>query len=579
MKTQGSSEKKTPFPPHLGPLFLLAALALFALLTHGPSLNLPFIGDDYVFLDKTREASFWQLWSLYNTDFSWYRPLSREFHFWALQHIFGLHAVGFRLFGIALWLIVISLYWGIARRLIAPRAALIACAAVTSLSLWGTPIIWISGSQDLWMLLFTLAAILLFANQQRLWGCLPFALALLSKETAAVLPALLFGYVLLVEQQTPRTALRRTAPYWGLMFVWVVCHPTLHIRFLHPSRMAFELQHRPPLLLIPIKTLLASLNMHLMPHPLGAGPLDVARISTASALLAAVLALGLRSPVAAGSHPSNLRPPRISQFALLWMALGWLPLLQPSIGWHAYYGCLGVLGAWLLFAQWLQRHARLAIGAIACLTLLQGAQAFTPTWDWGNVWYQRRAGTMLDAIRDQLRREHPAFPPHSRVFLGHIPNNIGLVAGQSPALRVWYRDATLQAGFYSYYRPRLPSEPDGPDFFFRFDSTRGMVEVMAGPENLQSERLSNPDWEDDHTKLAMLFLRAGDPRRAAIEFDKIATLPRRPDAGGLAAICWEVAGDTLRARAVARATAGRMGLSDGEMRTWLAQLRASFPGK
>ena len=39
-------------------LVLAVTLAVFAVLALGPSLGLPFIGDDYVFLDKTRAASF-----------------------------------------------------------------------------------------------------------------------------------------------------------------------------------------------------------------------------------------------------------------------------------------------------------------------------------------------------------------------------------------------------------------------------------------------------------------------------------------------------------------------------------------
>jgi hypothetical protein len=57
------------------------------------------------------------------------------------------------------------------------------------------------------------------------------------------------------------------------------------------------------------------------------------------------------------------------------------------------------------------------------------------------------------------------------VYFGSIPNNIGLIAGQSPALRVWYSDATLEAGFYSSYQPRGEGEPSGLDLFLplRFD--------------------------------------------------------------------------------------------------------------
>src|SRR5262249_59783431 len=125
--------------------------------------------------------------------------------------------------------------------------------------------------------------------------------------------------------------------------------------------------------------------------------------------------------------------------------------------------CMGALGAWLGISLWLSRSPRIAATALVVLALLRGADAKTLTWDWGDEWYQRRAGNLLAAIRAELLRQRPVLPSHSRLFFGHIPNNIGLVAGESPAVRVWYRDTTLHAGFYSMYRPRTAAETPGPD--------------------------------------------------------------------------------------------------------------------
>jgi hypothetical protein len=130
------------------------------------------------------------------------------------------------------------------------------------------------------------------------------------------------------------------------------------------------------------------------------------------------------------------------------------------------------------------------------LALLRGADSKTMSWDWGE-WFWLRSGSFLSAIRSELLREHPTLPPHTRIYLGRIPNNIGLIAGQSPALRVWYRDTTLNATFYSNYRPRGATAPKGEDLFFRFDSSQVLEEVVAGPEDIDAARRSNPEWEDD----------------------------------------------------------------------------------
>jgi len=324
---------------------------------------------------------------------------------------------------------------------------------------------------------------------------------------------------------------------------------------------------------------LSLLNLDAVPSPQEIAWTEVLRV-VASAL---ILAVGVGTVLRESDAESRSRAPLAAEraalvrFALFWAAIGWLPLLHSSIAWHAYYGCMGALGAWFGLALWLEERPRIAVAGIACLAVLRGAQASSLSWDWGNEWYQRRAGNVLLVIRDGLLRQHPTLPRHSRVFLGHIPNNIGLIAGRSPALRVWYRDPTIEAGFYSSYRPRSASAPPGEDFFFRFDSLRGMVEVRAGPEDVNAGRRTNADWEADHEKLAMLFLRCGDAARAASEFEKLSLLPGRPEAAGYAAVCREAAGDTVRADSLIAVAGSRMRLSPPELRRWRSELRASFP--
>jgi hypothetical protein len=275
---------------------------------------------------------------------------------------------------------------------------------------------------------------------------------------------------------------------------------------------------------------------------------------------------------------SELRS-KLAAFALVWAAMGWLPLLSRSISWHAYYGCLGALGAWLAIALFLERWPGIAVAMVLGLALLRGAEASVPSWDWGSEWYQRRAGEIQQAIHDELLREHPTLPSHSRVYLAHIPNNVGLIAGRSPALRVWYRDTTLQAGFYSTYRPRAEGAPKGADYFFRLDTLSGMVEVHAGPEDLTLATEENPGWERDHMNLALLFLHSGDVKRAAEEFEKLSQLPPRGDACVYASVCREALGDRDRADSLLGAAEARLRLSRADVEAWAKALRDSMPGR
>ncbi|HEY6196736.1 MAG TPA: hypothetical protein VI504_17040 [Candidatus Eisenbacteria bacterium] len=541
-------------------------------------LNISFLGDDYVFLDKTRAARFADLWSFRNTDFGWYRPWSREVHFWFMQRLVGTHEVGFRLASVLLWLCALGAYGAYIRTFASRRTAWIATLGSAALALWVAPLLWISGSQDLWMAALGMLALWLFARGRTVWALLPYALALLSKETAAVLPVIAFGYAWLVMENPPVKAFQRVLPWLLLTVVWLCVHPALIHRLTAPGSTAGEPHPAAPTLVL--HTLLSVVNANWLGQPLDAVAFNPLRTGAATLLLLAGVLLALPAPAAGPSADStNAEMARCVRFGAWWSVAGWLPLLHPSIGWHPYYGCIGALGAWLVLGGWLARRASLVVPAILALGLLHGVSGAARSWDWGSEWYQRRAGNLLGVIRDQLRQQHPTLPAHSRLFFGSIPNNIGLVAGQSPAVRVWYGDTTLEAGFYSYYAPRSSGRPAGPDLFFLFDSTSGLREVHLGPEDVTRAVREQPDWQTNHESLAMLLLSHGDPLGAAGEFEKLASLPRRSDALMYAAVCREIAGERARADSLYALFGQRTGGTRAQIEEYSARLRASVPGR
>ena len=125
---------------------------LFLGTQYGYALRIPFINDDYIFLDRVRAASFASLWRLDRPLFHWYRPWSRELHYWTLQHVFGTRELPFHLVSWALALAVLGGAFVLFRRIAGGAAAAIAVAGVASLAAWGVPMVWIAGVQDLWML-------------------------------------------------------------------------------------------------------------------------------------------------------------------------------------------------------------------------------------------------------------------------------------------------------------------------------------------------------------------------------------------------------------------------------------------
>lgn len=548
-------------------------LVLLSMLLYGRSVGMPFIGDDYVFLDKARSQSVSELFGLGNTDFGWYRPWSRELHFWVLHRLFGLSEVAFRIVGMGLWCIGLLLYHRLVTQLAGPRAAGLSLLGAASLGLWGTPILWISGSQDLWLLVWGVATLSLGLSGRFGWATATYALALLSKETAVVLPLILLASLVLAGVAKRRLMLG-VLPLLGTTLAWLLIHPTLKLRLLGPQTATAELEHRPALPLLGLKTLLASINLDAIPMPVDVSLDDVA-LAVAAAALVGALGWSLRQ--SRGERgPQAPSTGRVVLWGALWAVIGWSPLFMPSIGWHAYYGGFGALGAWLPGGVLLSRRPRLVPIVLICLVLVRSARAETLSWDWGNEWYQRRAGRILEAVRQGLRSHHPTLEPNTRIYFANIPNNIGLIAGRSPAVRVWYDDSSLNADFYSGYRVRQPNDPPGEDLFFRLDTLAGLVEVDASGGS-SAKQIASISWEHDQEVLAMLFLRNGDPVRSASQFRQLARLPHRADALVLASAALWAARDTAESEGLLRVASARLGRTHADLEVWRSQLVESIP--
>jgi hypothetical protein len=224
-----ASVRRRGFPP----LWLAFALLLFGVLAYAPTVRVQFIGDDYIFLDRVRDMDFWGLWSRAHTDFGWYRPWSRDFHFWMLSRVFGPTELAFRVSSLVLWFAMLALYRAVLERDAGARRADIATLGVASLSLWGVSLTWISGVQDLWMLVFSLIAVRLDQSRHGRWSVVPYALALLSKETAVMLPLIVLARARIVSRLSWRDAARRVMPLAVVSLAWLVAHPTLVHRLTH----------------------------------------------------------------------------------------------------------------------------------------------------------------------------------------------------------------------------------------------------------------------------------------------------------------------------------------------------------
>lgn len=553
----------------------LGLLVLFLFVRFRDAFGLPFLNDDYVFLDHVRGKSFGELWGFGQLAFHWWRPWSREFHYWWLQNAFGPVEWPFHLASLVLSAGVLAAYWALARRLAGAPAAAVAVAGVVTLPGWGLLLLWSAGAQDLWMIFLSLAALLAWHANRPGLAALIYAMALASKETAAPLPLLFLAHDMWVSRKSWPEAFMRLIPAAIIAFAWAISHPLLLGRVWGgavaappPSPAAV------PPWTAAIRSALAVFSLDATPAPEG-GWRTVWWDATRSALLAVAFLELLARPDA---RPSNIlggtpaaRLRGALPFAAVWWAVGTLPLLLPGLGWHAYYAHFAALGAWIGIGRLLARQSGVAMALIGALAVIGAGRAATPSEDWGEASYQRRAGAYVKDLKQKLLTAYPKLEPNARLWFVRIPNNVGFLAGTGPAVRVWYRDPTLQAGYYSAYAPRPAGAASGPDHFFRVDESGRFLEIRRGAADDTAsvaataaadsiERRENPRWQTDRLSLASALASGSDWRAAAAEFRRLAIA--YPESSGYAfdaASAYMQAGDTTTAYQWFREAARRPG--------------------
>jgi hypothetical protein len=537
-----------------GAAWIALLLAAYGALQYRFVFSLPFVSDDYTILDKVGRASFVSLWTAEHPLWGWYRPWSRELHFWTLSRLFGPSELPFHGASLLLWVGVLAAYFTFVRRIMGTATAVVAAAGAATLAAWGSALSWAAGVQELWMLLFALLFLHAFAGRRRAAALLALAGALLSKETAAVLPAIAFLYALVIDRDRPAAALRRVVPQLGMVALWAVLHPFLRARLAgHAAQSAADSGALSPGS-ITLRTALSFVNLDQWPEPeigwLGA----LIPALPGIVMLAAGAAWALRRAPAPSDPAARARlRPAVSArafalFALGWAVLGALPLFMPTVGWLSYYALLSALGAWAALSAALARRPALAIAAVALVAALQPVHAATPSYEWASDWFQRRAAFFVGRLKRDLLHRHPTLPPGSRLYFSGVPNDTGIGRPWfNPAFRVWYRDSTLTGDLVRNYAPRGRSEPPDRDYFFRFDlDALVWVEVIRGAEDVARERGANANWESDHRELALQLGNAGDWRGAAGEIEKLmGAFPDDPQYPRNLSLCLGSLGDTL----------------------------------
>lgn len=443
-----------PPPARLALFPIVAAL----LVVYATPLRTGFLNDDYLFLEAARETPLTESLTGLGALGNYYRPLSRALYFEALAPLAAGSPAAFHGINLLIWLLALALVFDLLRVVAPPPAALAGTMAYALVPFQRVNLTWISCSQDLLALAFSLAALALWRRGRTLLA-VPLAIAAFaSKESSLPLAAALAAWDRLVERRPWDDVGRRAAPMLAATAAWLAvlaavhgAHPGLErfVRldpagfaagYVHLAQAALGLDHPPGFL------------RSLLEH--GPDPLAVALLAT--------LALWVRRDPSGAEGAGRIGPRPARSFAFAWLLAFGLPLGAVAHAWSSYHATLAAVGAAMLLASGLRGLGRTGwIALAAALPWWHAAGAGTRgfsiadgPWTWTSHLtsaYFERAAALTDSLSRQLARLEPRPPRDTRFFFATLPPFAGFQMGNGALVRARYRDRTLQSHFYSEF--------------------------------------------------------------------------------------------------------------------------------
>lgn len=439
---------------------IVIAVAIAA--TYADALRTGFLNDDFLFLEEARTRPLASTLVEMGPLGNYYRPVSRQLYFEVLTPIAGGHPAVFHAVNGATFAVALALLADLLLAFTTPAGAAVGVLYFALLPFQRVNLTWVSCSQDLLALAFTLAAFALYRRRRDAPAALAYLLAVFSKESALPLPLALAAWSWWGARDGRAIAWRRVLPFAAVALAWVGVNAALYGRtpgsrgFLDfdPSHFAAGLVHGLQCLLgLDHPAAVARLLDHLPP------PLPLALFSAG--------AWWFVHPRAADGTPAAPGAPgapaaRWRRFALAWFAAFALVTGPVAATWSSYYYTLaavagalvaGRLGARISAFGWIVTAAGLLWWHVA-MTAAPAFAIVDRPWGWTShltSYYFRRAAVLTDSLSHQLRRLEPEPAPGTRFFFATLPPWAGFQMGNGALIRALYRDSTLESHFYSQF--------------------------------------------------------------------------------------------------------------------------------
>jgi hypothetical protein len=453
--------------------------ALTGALLAAPRLGLGYFWDDYHFL-TSRGTNNPLTYLLPNESDPYYRPIPEGLYAQFLRLVDPHTGVVGHGVNLALFALAIALLVRLVTKLAGRRTGVVAGFAFAVTGAVPSLVAWVSGSHDLFAIVFLLAAMLL-RDAGRIFPSLAMAAcALLSKESAvAIFPVLVFWDSL--TGRRPARLARDLLAYGSLIVAWAAIHPGVRTLLAHglqsgatgyvgleyPERWGFYFtRYVATLWNIPVTGISTPWPADLTPW-------------AAAALVVLVVGVALGGGRAAPGEPA----PHLSTRRLLIVGglLAIPPLLLPTFlvrPWVPYLATPSALGASLLLATGLSRARPKVAGAVIAVFLVLGVWFRGVSIPNELVWSEP---VLVDASKAIHRVEHnfrtlrPLISKGSQVLVsvastGQRGVNATLLGGQ--ALSLWYDDPALKTE-----RPELRKAGFKGDLLFRVTTGLNVVEI------------------------------------------------------------------------------------------------------